>query len=238
MRINPPTNNVASNKYASNTAFTANYVEFNSLVKTAETALKGAGKEIDVITKVEQTKDSKLTNFFGSCIKGYAKSGFFKKISELGGADAIAYAVVLGNTAKEMVGATIYTVQALSNEDLAPDKRKFIGMYDLAVGVISSALSLITGIAMVKGQNKLINFMLGGEQKAKQLPGYVKAFGGLKFILPVIIQTIVCKRIIAPGVATPMAGQLKKKLQDKEDKKLATNTNPLPAEALVLAKVK
>lgn len=238
MRINPPTNNIASNKYGSNTAFTANYAKFNEFVKTAETAIKGAEKEMKGFTKIEKKKDSKLDKFFERSIQRYAKSGFFKKMSELGGDDALAYAIVLGNAAKEAVGAAIYTVQALSNEDLAPDKRKFIGMYDLGVGIVSTTLSLITGVVMVKGQSKLVNKMLGGELKAKQLPGYAKAFGGLKFILPVVIQTILCKRIIAPAVATPMAGQLKKKLEAKEEKKHPEKSNPLPAEALVLAKTK
>lgn len=238
MRINPPTNNIASNKYGSNTAFTANYAKFNGFIKTAETAVKEAGAEMNALNKVENKADSKLDKFFERSIQKYAKSGFFKKVSELGGDDALAYAIVLGNTAKEAVGAAIYTVQALSNEDLAPDKRKFIGMYDLGVGLVSTTLSLITGIVMVKGQSKLINKMLGGELKAKQLPGYAKAFGGLKFILPVIIQTILCKRIIAPAVATPMAGQLKKKLEAKDEQKKSGNSNPMPSEALVLAKAK
>lgn len=238
MRINPPTNNITSNKYGSNTAFTANYAKFNEFIKKAETAVKDADKEMKSFIKIEKKPDSKLDKFFERSIQRYAKSGFFKKMSELGGDDALAYAIVLGNAAKEAVGAAIYTVQALSNEDLAPDKRKFIGMYDLGVGIVSTTLSLITGVVMVKGQSKLVNKMLGGELKAKQLPGYAKAFGGLKFILPVVIQTILCKRIIAPAVATPMAGQLKKTLEAKENEKKSGKVDTQPAEALVLAKTK
>lgn len=239
MKINT-INTVNSNNYKSNLSFKggANLTEFNKFIKDAEDAVKEAGKKI---AKPAAQKVSKFDNFAEKTLKKYAGSRFFDKMSKMGGGgEALAYAIVLGNVAKEVVGGIIYTVQALTNEDLAPDKRKFLGMYDLFVAMVSASISLVAGLAMLKGQNKMIKSMLGG-QKAEHLPGYAKAFAGLGFILPTVIQTIIGKRIIAPAVATPIAGIFKKKMEEKEKKEQAAKQKeltPLSPDVMVLAKTK
>lgn len=240
MKINT-INTVNSNNYKSNTSFkgATNFNEFNKFISEAEKAVKEAGKKI---AKPAEQKASKFDNFAEKVLKKYAGSGFFNKMSKMGGGgEALAYAIVLGNVAKEVVGGVIYTVQALTNEDLAPDKRKFLGFYDLGVALVSASISLVAGLAMLKGQNKLIKKMLGNRE---HLPGYAKAFAGLGFILPTFIQTIIGKRIIAPAVATPIAGSFKKKLEDKEKKEQAEQAakqkelTPLSSDVMVLAKAK
>lgn len=206
----------------------------NSAVDAAKDAVKVIKKDLP------KEEDSKLTRFFEGFTKFIANTSGFKWLASKG-IDGLAYAVVIGNAAKEAMGTTIYTVQALTNEDLPPDKRKFVGMYDLAVGLMSTTFSLVVGIAMVKGQSALIRKVIGGD-KAKTLPGYAKAFAGLTFILPVVVQTIIGKRIIAPAIAVPIAGRLKKDLEDKEalkkngGEKPQEEMSPFPAEALILAK--
>ena len=221
-------------------------VDFSRIVKgepleklldyTADTLSKASNA---LKKEIPPEKESKLINFFEGFTKKIANSGWFDKLSSKGVA-GLAYAVVLGNAAKEAMGTLIYTVQALTNEDLSPDKRKFVGMYDLAVGLISTAFSLGIGLLMVKYQGGTINKLIGGE-KAKTLPGYAKAFAGLTFILPVAVQTILGKRIIAPAIATPIAGRLKAKLEAQEaekngGKKPQEKMSPMPPEALILAK--
>lgn len=216
--------------------------EVKDIAKLSEMATK-ATKRVSGIVKdtIPKQKPSKLFKFFEGLTGHVEKSKWFNKLAESGGGlDGLAYALVLGNAAKELMGTTIYTVQALTNEDLSPDKRKFVGMYDLAVGVMSTTLSLIAGVALVKGQRGLIKAIVGGD-KAKALPGYAKAFAGLSFMIPIAVQTILIKRIIAPAIATPMAGTLKAKLEADEaakkgDKKQNDNMSLVPSEALILAK--
>lgn len=237
MKINTINNTVNSNNYKSNLSFkgAANVPEFNKFIKEAENAVKKAGENI---VKAEKQKPSKFDNFSEKVLKKFAGSGFFNKLSKSGGVDALAYAVVLGNTAKEAVGTAMYTVQAFTNDDLAPDKRKFLGLYDLFVGLISTTISLVVGLAMVKGQSKMIKKMLGNRE---HIPGYAKAFAGIGFFLPTFLQTIIGKRIIAPAIATPIAGVYKKKLEEKEKKEQAAKQKeltPLSPDVMVLAKAK
>lgn len=240
MKINTINNTVNSNNYKSNLSFkgAANVNEFNKFIKDAEKAVEGAKSKL---AEPAKQKASKFDNFSERVLKKFAGSRFFDKMSKMGGGgEALAYAIVLGNTAKEAVGTAMYTVQAFTNDDLAPDKRKFLGLYDLFVGVISTAISFGVGLALVKGQNKLIHRMLGG-QKAEQIKGHANAFAGLVFIIPTFFQTIIGKRIIAPAIATPIAGVYKKKLEDKEKKEQAAKQKeltPLSPDVMVLAKAK
>jgi hypothetical protein len=124
----------------------------------------------------------------------------------------IEYLLVMGNVGKEAVGTAVYTAQALTNEDLPPDKRKFIGMYDFCVGAISTTMSLVAGIFTIKYQEKLIKKILPDSGHNK----YSEAFKGMVFLIPLVSQTILIKRIIAPAIATPFAGKMKKKMEAKE----------------------
>lgn len=161
-------------------------------------------------------EDSKIMSFVKKLLSKIAKSTWFENMANSNGGNALPYLIVLGNTAKEVMGTIIYTVQALTNEDLPPDKRKFVGMYDLAVGVVSTAISLFAGIAMVKLQTPLIEAIVGKSNEAKGLPKYAKAVQGMAFILPVVLQTIIGKRIIAPAIGTPLAGDLKRRMEAAE----------------------
>lgn len=227
MRINNVTLMPAAKQNTkSNVNFGIN-IKYDEVIKTGEGAVKATkelGKKITSVIPKEE-KQSGLMNVFEWVAKKIAKI-LPKKSDD----STLEYVVVLGNSAKELMGTMIYTVQALTNEDLAPDKRKFVGMYDLGVGIASTSLGLVAGLAMVKGQGKLIKALIGGE-KASHLPGYTKALQGLAFIIPVILQNILIKRIIAPAVATPVAGKLKKQLEDKEAAQKgikAAQDEPLP----------
>lgn len=129
--------------------------------------------------------------------------------------DAAASILAVGNVCKEAFGTAFYTIQALTNEDLPKDKRKFVGMYDLGVGVVSTTLMGVAGALTVRFQGPVIKAMVGAKNMAK----HAKAVTGLKFAIPLITQTILVKRVIAPAVATPVAGVLKKKLEAWEAKK-------------------
>lgn len=154
-------------------------------------------------------------------------------------ASALTHVVLWGNVGKEAVGTTLYTVQALTNQDLPPDKRKFVGMYDLAVGIISTAFSFIFGVGLedhIKSGYKNILKPISKSTNPIMRARASVAIVGLAAFSSFALQTIIGKRIIAPAIATPVAGHLKKKLQEKDDKAKQDQFNMFPKEALILAK--
>lgn len=178
---------------------------------SAERSAKGISNILK--SNIPKKSESNIMKQVAIVLSKLAKNSKFLKIAEK--EKTLAYILVLGNTCKEFVGTIIYTVQALTNVDLPPDKRKFVGMYDLSVGLVSTSLSLITGLSMVKYQDKFIEKLVGGEA-AKNLPSRYKAISGLAFLLPLVLQNILIKRIIAPACATPVAGILKRRMEEKE----------------------
>lgn len=173
--------------------------------------LKNQIKEL----KNQQPKD-KISEHVVKTLKWVSKTKAFNAV--LKNSKGVGYLLVLGNTGKELVGTAIYTVQALTNEDLPPNKRKFIGMYDLGVGAISTSLSFVAGILTVAYQDKFIKGLLSKydpELNAKYKK-YAAAFGGIRYLIPLVSQNILIKRIIAPAIATPFAGKMKKKMEAKD----------------------
>lgn len=156
-------------------------------------------------------------------VKMFSKFSNSKIIKYLAkqGPKGIAIALAAGNVGKEMVGTAVYTIQAMTNEDLPADKRKFIGMYDLVVGLISTTFSALFGFGAVAVQDKLIGKALKKNSGAGY-PKYAAAFAGLVWLIPQFLQTIIGKRIVAPAIATPIAGRIKENMMAKaEAKKIA-----------------
>lgn len=142
-------------------------------------------------------------------------------------AKTITSIVLWGNVGKEAVGTTLYTVQALTNEDLPKDKRKFVGMYDLFVGVASTCISIIFGVGLQEPISKAFAKTLKPltDHPNKALRGRAAAaIAGLSVCSSLFLQTIMGKRIIAPAIATPLAGRVKKKLMAKDAAKKAAKS--------------
>ena len=151
----------------------------------------------------------------------WSNSGLMKYLSKKG-PRGIALALAAGNVGKELVGTTVYTVQALTNEDLPADKRKFIGMYDLMVGLISTSFSALFGFGAVAAQDKLLEKALRKNSGAGY-PKYAAAFTGLVWLIPQLLQTIIGKRIVAPAIAIPLAGKMKENMIAKaKNQQIAT----------------
>lgn len=159
-------------------------------------------------------KDGKFIEFMGKLLKKIGNTKAFGKLVEMKGKNTTSYIIATGNALKEAVGTVLYTVQALTNEDLPPDKRKFVGMYDLGVGVVSTTLSFLFGLGVVPFQDDIAKKLVG--KKMAALPGFKVAVAGIAFLIPTVLQQILIKRVVAPAVATPVAGKLKKKLEEKE----------------------
>lgn len=178
---------------------------FESIKSVEETAKKDIGK-INIPSIMV-----KIVRWFGKIDKTGNKA--------LDTASLLTKIVLWGNVGKEAVGTTLYTVQALTNQDLPEDKRKFVGMYDLAVGVVSTLCSFVFGVGLEKkikgGYKNLLSPLSNSADKAMRAKS-AAAIVGLAAFSSYALQTIVGKRIVAPAIATPIAGKLKKQLEDKE----------------------
>lgn len=164
-------------------------------------------------TKLDKTLDNIFTWVVSKFGKSDKLAGKNKSSDDI--VKAVTRVVLLGNTFKEVVGTILYTTQAMTNEDLPKDKRKFVGLYDLSVGVVSTIVSLIFGVGLQdrirNGYSKLLKPL------GKSLPKSAAFVGTAAAFTSFALQTIVGKRIIAPAIATPVAGKLKAKMMEKED---------------------
>lgn len=219
------------------------YDQATQLQKEAKDTIKNK-KGVEVATKLEEQakalakqaeKEVKSSNAVKKMVTlaikylGRGKTG--NKVADT--ASQLTKIVLMGNVGKEAVGTALYTVQALTNEDLPKDKRKFVGMYDLAVGVVSTIFSFIFGVGLektIKNQYKNLLKPLSENEAMRTKTGIVIA--GLAAFSSFALQTIIGKRIIAPAIATPAAGKLKKYMEKKEAEKNGTSvtqdSKPLP----------
>lgn len=216
-RLNP--NNHKSNTVAFGNEQSDPIVK--SLTRAADHLSKENSKIINPIVKAQ--KDGKFIEWLGRCLKKFGNSSAFNYIAHLKGKNTVSYVIATGNALKEAVGTVIYTTQALTNENLPPDKRKFVGMYDLGVGVVSTGLSFLFGIGVVPFQDKLAAKFVNN--KLVNAPGFKVATAGIAFMIPTVLQQILIKRIVAPAVATPIAGGLKLKMEAKEAAKSQKNNS-------------
>ncbi|HNW25415.1 MAG TPA: hypothetical protein PKI94_01340 [Candidatus Gastranaerophilaceae bacterium] len=209
---------IASNK----DIFDKENIDALNIVKTHLETLKANFETIESVTK-KVAGEIKIPKVFNHVVKLLGKVKIDKTGNKaLDTASALTHVVLWGNVGKEVVGTAMYTVQALTNEDLPKDKRKFVGMYDLAVGVVSTCFSFIFGVGLENtiknGYKKLLKPLAESENLAlKSRSG--AAIVGLAAFSSFILQTIVGKRMVAPAVATPVAGKLKKKLEERENGK-------------------
>lgn len=161
-----------------------------------------------------------IPKIFETLVKTFGKIKIEKTGNKtLDTASRLTKVVLWGNVGKEAVGTTMYTVQALTNDDLPPDKRKFVGMYDLSVGVISTTFSFIFGVGLEKkiknGYKKMLKPLSESENAAIRAKG-AAAIVGLAAFSSFFLQTIIGKRIIAPAIATPAAGKIKTRMEENE----------------------
>ena len=189
-----------------------------------EATFKKIKEEFDDISKAAENKIGKIKipKIFEHMVKLLGKV----KVQKTGNKAAdtamqLTKLVLWGNVGKELVGTGLYTTQALTNEDLPQDKRKFIGMYDLSVGLVSTAFSFIFGVGLQnsiqKGYQKLFKPLSEAPKASLATKSKVAAaIVGLSAFSSFFLQTIVGKRIIAPAIATPAASRLRKMMEEKE----------------------
>ncbi len=149
--------------------------------------------------------------------------------------------------AKDGLGCYLYVTQSLNNKDIPDDKRKFVASLDLTNGLLMIALQLLMfftvshKVCQAKMFDKFFGKMFDRPLKktyqalVKNKPGYADvnsikftqdfekirnnvkdAFGGLTSLAA---ATIVGKRMLVPFIATPLAGKVEKKMDEREARK-------------------
>lgn len=188
-----------------------------SEVAEKELAERVAGSKIE--TKIDNALEKYFTAFlkFGKkLMSGESKDG--KLISSDKLIEKVTRLVLWGNVLKEVVGTALYTTQAMTNEDLPKEKRKFVGMYDLFVGIVSTSVSFLFGVGL---QKAIKNGYTKAFAPAAKLPKTAVIAGAAASFTSFVLQTIVGKRIVAPAIATPWAGKVKAKMMAKDEAKRA-----------------
>lgn len=148
--------------------------------------------------------------------------------------------------AKDGLGCYLYVTQSLNNKNIPDDKRKFVAALDLTNGLLMIGFQILMFFTVSHKvcQTKMFDKFFGKmfdrpikktyQQLIKHKPGYeningvkftqefekirenVKdAFGGLTSLAA---ATIVGKRMLVPFIATPLAGKVEKKMNEKEKK--------------------
>lgn len=197
--------------------------------KSINTAIGKLTKDIET-TFAKDLKMDKIPGFCKTIVKYLGKVKSKKTGNKIiDNASLITKAVLLGNVLKEGVGTTLYTIQAWTNEDLPKDKRKFVAIYDLGVGIVSTACSFIFGVALEpkikNGYKKALNPLASHKNPAIVSRGNA-AVVGIAAFTSFALQTIIGKRIVAPAIATPAAGRVKNYLEKADKaKNAAENKN-------------
>src|SRR5574344_1000342 len=221
MNISPVTTKTSFTGYAEDFKNIKNEYKAMGKNKTMTVdALKDLKLRLESVEKAAKgaiTNPNEVPALFPKLLKWFGKSKSGNKAIDA--ATALTSVVLWGNVGKEAVGTTIYTVQALTNEDLPKDKRKFVGMYDLAVGVVSTTLSFILGVGLQAKVNNGYKNLLAPIKTERSAGRIGIAIAGLSALTSFGLQTIVGKRIIAPAIATPTAGRLKTYFEQKEEAK-------------------
>lgn len=148
---------------------------------------------------------------------------------------------------KDGLGCYLYVTQSLNNKDIPDDKRKFVASLDLTNGLLMIGFQLLMFFASKKALSKIFDKTCGKmfdrpvkklyQQLVKNKPGY-ENINGVKFtqefekirdnvkdafigIASLASATIVGKRMLVPFIATPLAGKVEKKMNERDAAKKA-----------------
>ena len=106
------------------------------------------------------------------------------------------------SVAKDAFEHGISTVQTLKNKEIPKGKRKLVAAMEAATGALTCISQLAVGfpLANKKVQNKIGNFLF--KDFANKSPELKM---GLAIALPLILSTVVVKRILVPMISAPIA---------------------------------
>ncbi len=157
---------------------------------------------------------------------------------------AAANLALISTITKDIVNCYYYTTQSYHNKKIPDDKRNFVTSLDLSNGIMNVVVPLLSAPVVKKYSPMLFNKWFGKlfnnnaaermyetlskngvktTQKAVEHILSNKAFkwanAGFAVISVLVFSQIICKRIITPSVATPLADVFKKQLEKMEARK-------------------
>ena len=194
--------------------------DYREIKELAQQARLAAEQELLDSYKTRPAKE-KIDKFLDKIFEKFAK--VFKYNSKDGDlSKKIINAVLIGNILKDLATGIISTSQSFTNPDLSKEKRLFVGSYDIMACITTVIISYLFGPMAV---NKIMN---GYKKALKPIEGYPKQaviIAGLTTFTSIVLQSIVAKRMIAPAISTPLAGKLKNKIEEHNNKKQTQNQN-------------
>ena len=167
-------------------------------------------------------------------------TSLMKKLTAASSSTMIAQVALWSNLTKDATNCYYYVTQSLNNKKIPEDKRKFVAGLDLSNGILNVITQFILGNAVIDWSDSVFSKYIEPKfysdaaiNKAKQKPlkynsldtlvdaikqnkGIAKT--GMKVIATVAATQILCKRVIVPLFATPMASYFRKEFE-KRDKK-------------------
>jgi hypothetical protein len=189
----------------------------NNVSKKVEPMIKEKGTEKP--SPILKAYGWLVSNVTGPLAEKYCvKENAIKKDSNLANkALTLESIILLGNAAKELMCMILYPTMTIVNQDLPTDKKRFVGIYDFFVTVFSFTGTLLFGMELTK--NKTDSFLEKALFKHRGNNKFDKALKGLKFVTTIALQTLFCKRILAPALSPPLAAKVRKNMEANDAKK-------------------
>lgn len=187
--------------------------EYKEIKELAKQARAAALQELQDSYKTKPVK-AKIDKFLDKIFEKFARA-FKYKSTDVDLSKKIINAVLIGNILKDLATGIISTSQSFTNPDLSKEKRLFVGSYDIMACVTTVIISYLFGPMAV---NKIMNTY---KKALKLIDGYPKQaaiIAGLTTFTSIVLQSIVAKRMIAPAISTPLAGKLKNKIEEHNNK--------------------
>ncbi len=158
----------------------------------------------------------------------------------------LANLALISTITKDGVNCYYYVTQSLRNKEIPDEKRKFVAALDLSNGIMNVLIPLVTGTYINKfttkkfdsviadkyfgkeAAQKMVNVLKkakvqDAEKAAEILTNVSKKAGkaGFAVITSLVFAQVLCKRIITPSLATPLADVFKRQFEKAEAKKAA-----------------
>ena len=162
---------------------------------------------------------------------------WMKKLTTPTSSSAVATVALLSNLTKDALNCYYYVTQSLHNKKIPEDKRKFVAGLDLSNGILNVVTQTLLGTQVIKWSDKIFdnyiatkfygkkavenaakNLKVNSLDALKEAFAFKKNFAkcGMKVIATLVATQVICKRIIVPLIATPMASYFRKKFENAE----------------------
>jgi|GEM_PF-6990557 len=206
--------------------------ELLKYAKAAQDGINNGYKEVIKSTENDRLNSKAASTFYKGLLfpfkhifsplaeKYYVKPHLrdHKELKKLRTAQSIVNLV--GNSAKELTCMIFYPLMTLTNQDMSNDKKRFVGIYDFFVTCFS--LSGALAFALMKPQTDYLMNKTVARYEKQGFKNLAKAQKGAGFVFNIALQTLLCKRILAPAFSPPLAAGVRKRMEQNDAKKAAT----------------